>query len=220
MATTDYIPRRYLELAVFVANLLNKASFSQSRLGILAADLAAYQMAVNEYLAANTAASGPDASSADLQNRKALAKAVVAATREFVNFNLRYNHAMTDSDRTEMGLTIPDRTPTPVPVPTTFPVFKADTSKTIRIVLNIHDSQSEKRGKPNGVHGCEIRWAILDNPPTGIEDLVHSAFTTKASYTFDFDLPQQGKRLYFCGHWENTKGEKGPWSPVQNTIIP
>ena len=220
MSKTDYIPETFTGLAIFLPNLLNKASAYQSRLGINAADLAAYQTAVNAYLAANTIANDPAASKLDLQERQRLAEEARAATREFVNFNLRYNHAMTDNDRTDMGLTIPDTIPTPVPVPTTHPVFTPDLSDIIRVVLHIKDSAKQTHGKPDGVHGCEIRWAVLDTPPTGIEDLVHSAFTTKSTYTFDFDLPQRGKTLYFCGHWENTRGEKGPWSQPQNTIIP
>jgi hypothetical protein len=33
-------------------------------------------------------------------------------------------------------------------------------------------------------------------------------------------LEDRGKKLYFALRWENTRGEKGPWSEIHSTIIP
>jgi hypothetical protein len=50
--------------------------------------------------------------------------------------------------------------------------------------------------------------------------LAHSVFDTRSPYTFQFDLADAGKRFYCCLRWENTTGQKGPWSEIQNAIIP
>ena len=220
MTNKDYIPRTFAGLASFLTNLLNKVSSAQSRLGIPAAELALLQTAINAFLAANAIADNPSATNVERLARQHRADEARAVTREFVNLNLRYNRSMTDEDREDMGLTIPDHNPTPVPVPTTYPKIKVDTSIIMRLTLHIQDNEAQNHAKPNGVHGCEIRWAILDTPPTGTEDLLHSAFSTKPAYTFEFDDPQRGKRFYFRCRWENTKGEKGPWCEFGNSIIP
>jgi hypothetical protein len=33
-------------------------------------------------------------------------------------------------------------------------------------------------------------------------------------------FPQRGKTVYFALRWENTRGEKGPWSEIMSAIIP
>jgi hypothetical protein len=59
--------------------------------------------------------------------------------------------------------------------------------------------------KPAGQHGAEIRWAMRD---------------THMPLTFEFDESDRGKTVYFCLGWENTRGEKGPWSEIQSAIVP
>jgi hypothetical protein len=53
-----------------------------------------------------------------------------------------------------------------------------------------------------------------------VEDLIHSAFDTRSPFTLSFDENQRGKTVYFCLRWENTRGEKGPWSEIVSGIIP
>jgi hypothetical protein len=44
--------------------------------------------------------------------------------------------------------------------------------------------------------------------------------TTHTPFTLEFDENERGKTIYFCLCGENTRGEKGPWSEIQNAIIP
>jgi hypothetical protein len=76
------------------------------------------------------------------------------------------------------------------------------------------------RAKPPGQHGAEIRWAVLEVAPTVLDDLSHSSFDTRSPFTLTFDENQRGQALYYCLCWENTRGEKGPYSPIEKAIIP
>lgn len=40
------------------------------------------------------------------------------------------------------------------------------------------------------------------------------------AHTLTFDENQRGKTVYFALRWENTRGEKGPWSQIVSSIIP
>ena len=86
--------------------------------------------------------------------------------------------------------------------------------------MSFFDSANEARAKPAGQHGAEILWAILDAPPAHLGDLVHSAFDTHSPYTLSFDESERGKTVYFALCWENTRGEKGPYSPIESAIVP
>ncbi|MDR1273488.1 MAG: hypothetical protein LBK12_02965, partial [Odoribacteraceae bacterium] len=66
----------------------------------------------------------------------------------------------------------------------------------------------------------EIRWAISETPVVNVDDLTHSAFDTRTPFNLEFRGEERGKAVYFCLRWENTRGEKGPWSEIQSAIIP
>jgi hypothetical protein len=52
-----------------------------------------------------------------------------------------------------------------------------------------------------------------------VEELTRSAFDPRSPFTLNFEENQRGKTLYFALHWENAKGEAGPWSVIQKAII-
>jgi hypothetical protein len=120
-----------------------------------------------------------------------------------------------------MGFTIPDHTRTPAPPPTTFPVAdRIDTATLRQLTIHFRDNGSNHKAKPKGVHGCEIRWSLLEAPPVSVEDLAHSGFDTNSPFTLPFDESQRGKTLYFCLRWEGNTGLKGPYGEIYNAIVP
>lgn len=134
--------------------------------------------------------------------------------------NLTHNTRITNEERLNMGLIIPSATGTPIPPPATYPGFSIDTSLIRWLSVHFRDRESTSRGKPKGVHGAEIRWDIRDTPPQNVTDLVNSSFATKTPLSLEFKENQRGKNVWFCLRWENTKGEKGPWSEMTGAIIP
>jgi hypothetical protein len=144
---------------------------------------------------------------------------LTASFRSFIKAYLAYNPAVSDADRENMGLPLHDGTRTSAPAPTTIPELELDSSVIRQITVHFRDEGSDRRGKPAHVHGVELRWAILDNPPQSVEDLIKSAFDTASPYTFKFDESDRGKVLYICPCWEN-KGDKGPFGEIYKAIIP
>jgi hypothetical protein len=47
-----------------------------------------------------------------------------------------------------------------------------------------------------------------------------SHYSTTNAITVAYDLSDRGKIVYAIARWENTRGEKGPWSPVISAVIP
>ena len=133
--------------------------------------------------------------------------------------NLRANTRVTDDERLAVGITVPDRKPTPAPVPATYPVASIDTSVIRRLGIHFRDSAATSTAKPKGVHGAEIKWVIADEKPT-VDALTQSSFDTRTPYTMEFDDANRGKTVWMCLRWENTRGEKGPWGEMINAIIP
>jgi hypothetical protein len=133
---------------------------------------------------------------------------------------LESNPLVTDDDRRSVGIVIRDTSRTPVKPPKTYPEFMIDTSIIRCLIILFWDLGSKSKAKPRGIHGAEICWAILDRPPLSVDELVHSNFCTRSPFKLTFDESDRGKTVYFCLRWENTKGEKGPWSEIMMAIIP
>ncbi|EIQ01567.1 hypothetical protein OpiT1DRAFT_00138 [Opitutaceae bacterium TAV1] len=143
--------------------------------------------------------------------------------RAFVRRYLNENPAVTGPEREKLGLPVYKTERTPVPVPTEAPSFEVDTSQIRELHIHYHPAGAKRDGaKPFGVHGVELRWAILDAPPSDdIEtDLLHSSFDTRSPIVLTFKEGQRGKTVYFALRWENTRGDKGPWGDIGSSIIP
>ncbi|MDR1602988.1 MAG: hypothetical protein LBS42_11255 [Tannerella sp.] len=221
MSSKDYLPKAYVALLNWLLNFVSYVAQNIQRFGIPTSKFETLQKEIGDFQSAQTKAEHPNAGKADRLEREELAKAVSKALRYFVNVNLRYNENVTDQDRVNMGLTVPDTTPTTPPAPSTQPVVtETDSSIIMRITLHYKDSKSASKAKPYGIHGVEIRWAILDGPPVTTADLMNSEFSTRSFHTFVFEENQRGKTVWFRLRWENTRGEKGPWSELYSAIIP
>jgi hypothetical protein len=147
------------------------------------------------FLAAWTAYQQDDSSRNRLVKDETL-EAAGTLMRDFANSSIRYNKKMKEEDKRYYGIHTPDPTPTPVPKPETYPEADVDTSIIRQVRIHFWDSETKKRGKPYGVHGAEIRWAILDHTPVSVKELVNSDFDTATPFTLVFDESQRGQRLY------------------------
>ncbi|MDR1099908.1 MAG: hypothetical protein LBL28_05440 [Treponema sp.] len=183
------------------------------------AEVTAALAVIDGFLTARTAY-GDDDSSKNLMKKNETRVAAEKTMRDFANTSIRYNKRMTAEDRLYYGLHPADPTPTPIPEPSTFPEAEPDTSVIRQVTIHFWDSGTKKRGKPHGVHGAEIRWALLDHPAASVNELVNSDFDTASPFTLTFDETQRGQRLYFCLRWETPTNHKGPFGEIYSAIIP
>ena len=136
---------------------------------------------------------------------------------------LKENPLVTNADLLAMGL--PERGDGerhPATVPKTTPAATVKTPEPGIVEIHFRDDSVDNasRAKPHGVHGAEICWGVFDEPPINWAQLLHSSFDTASPFRLSFEGDQRGHRLYFALRWENTRGEKGPWSEIQDAIIP
>jgi hypothetical protein len=133
---------------------------------------------------------------------------------------LQASTLVTDDDRKAMGIYVAPPHHTPIPPPTTLVEFEIDSSVIRCLTVRFHNAGSTSKAKPHGVHGAEIRWMMSDTPIINVEDLHQSSFDTHTPFTIEFKGEDRGKTVYFCLRWENTTGQKGPWSEIVSAIIP
>jgi hypothetical protein len=140
--------------------------------------------------------------------------------RSFLNEYIRNSSKVSAEDKLALG--IHGRNPPHHIVPPhTTPELEPRAANPRQIEVPYHDAASEHRGKPENVHGIEVRWAILDHEPTGVEELIHSSFDTRSPLTLTFDEADRGKRVYMAGRWEiEREGEKGPTGESVSCFVP
>jgi hypothetical protein len=177
--------------------------------------LAAFKAAYEAWQ--NTATRSPDKAVA-LADAEAAFKPVY---REFYTGFFKSSPLVTDVDLLEMGFPIRHTggnkpAPTPLSLPEVFISLPAPAV----IELAFRDSDSNRRAKPPGVHGLEIAYALLPQPPADWSALTHSDFDTQTPFRITFTGDDRGKTVYFATRWENTRGEKGPWTDIQSAIVP
>jgi hypothetical protein len=76
------------------------------------------------------------------------------------------------------------------------------------------------KAKLKDQHGVEIASVIADSKPLEIDDLNRSSFDTHTPMILSFKESERGKTLWYAARWENTRGEKGPWSEIFSVVIP
>ena len=175
--------------------------------------------AVDAFLTARAAYEDDNSSKNRLAKDEAK-EAAITAMRDFAHTGIRHNKSMHDEDRLRYGIHPADGTHTPDTEPASFPEAEGETSIPRQVTVHYWDSITKKRGKSHGIHGAEVRWAVLDHPPSSIDELIHSDFDTASPFTLKFDEADRGKRVYFCLRWESNTNLKGPWGEIYSAIIP
>jgi hypothetical protein len=129
---------------------------------------------------------------------------------------------VTDAEREAAGLHNPKPRRKKIPRPPTVPELSARAGHPRQVLVFYRDLGAEHWGKPEDVHGLELRWAFLDHPPVNIEkELTNSAFDTRSPLEIVTGEEDRGKRIYMAGRWEiEREGIKGDFGEVVSAIVP
>jgi hypothetical protein len=220
--SVNFIPRPDSEFDDWQGNFINKVDPVAGQMGISEARITQAHTKQARWAAAYKATKDPDTrNKVAVREKKGARKEYEADLRELNNAYLMHNPAMTDTMREQMGLPVHKTTRTPAEVAKTFPDFDIDSSIICCLIIHFFDhGQKKTKAKPPGQHGAEIRWMISDVPMVDANELIHSVFDTRTPFTLEFSGHERGKTVYFALRWENTRGEKGHWSPVISAIVP
>jgi hypothetical protein len=219
--SNDYIPESDGKFLGWVKNLFTEVELSAVIWNLNPGSWAHINPPlIMRYETALTKAHDPNRGKADVRAKNDARNLLKKETRQYVNEFLKYNPRIHDEDRVRIGLPVYDRKPTPVGTPETMPLVVVKILAPGVLEFNVKDSKSRRKAKPAGIHGFEVRWAILDAPPLNWEQLAYSSFATHTPLRLSFSGNERGKTLYFALRWENTRGVKGPWTEIMNTIIP
>ncbi|MDR1984058.1 MAG: hypothetical protein LBQ28_04450 [Prevotellaceae bacterium] len=219
--STDFIPKADNQFLVWLKTLIAYLQTKFAEWGVPQTDVRDLETLASEFEDALGIAENPSTRTVvTIQAKNDARHAAESKTRVVLKAYVTYNPAVSNADRDAMGLPIHKTTRTPAPVPTDVPEAEIVLPSPAVVEIHFRSAESSHKAKPDGVHGAEFAWAILDTPPVDWKQLIHSAFDTHTPLRLTFEGSERGKTLYYALRWENTRGEKGPWSEIFSAIIP
>jgi hypothetical protein len=222
MKLKNYIPQAFNQLTIWLTNFityLGKADII-ARLKLNQDLIDSLKERIDTYIAACIKADATNAGSVDRLARRELAVSISKQIRKFVNTHLRYNEAMTDDDRKQLGLSIPDTKRTAEADPDEFPEIEVNTS-ILRQIGCRFINREHRTAKPRHVHGIELLYGFIPAEETpSFRHLADSLFSTRSFTKIRFSEEQRGLHLGLCARYENNTGGKGPFGPIITVFIP
>jgi hypothetical protein len=221
MPNKDWIPRKEQDLVdlmgkwdLWLADTDKKTAFGWDTptCAQVVLKIGAFLNARNEYQAND--------SSVNLLAKDEAKEEAVDYIRDFANSSIRYNKKMTDSDKLFLGIHPKDPTHTPHPAPTSQPetVVENTTNHYEHRLTALHH-ETRTASKPDDAYGVRYAWQVGGEKPASGADLPHSKFSRKTSIVITHSEADKSKTAYYAACYENSKGDQGTWSPVEEAVI-
>ncbi len=163
------------------------------------------------------------------QAKDAARAALEKQVRPVTNFVQGYPKT-TNADRAEMGITVRDTSPTPVPAPSSRPLALVESGQRLTHQLRLVDeSTPTRRARPKGVQRAEVFVALTPPgspapapPPIGEPgggDYRYIGSVTRGETTLSFESDKGGMQAHYLSRWVSTGGATGPWSDTASATV-
>jgi hypothetical protein len=171
------------------------------------------------FLEARTAYQADDSTAKRLAKDEAKEEAV-DAIRDFANTSIRFNKKMNDVDKFTYGIHPVDKIMTPHPIPASQPETVVENSTNhFEHKVKALNHESGDATKPEDAYGIRYAWKVGGEKPQTGADLDKTRFSRKTVITVTHTEAEKGKTIWYATCYENAKGERGSWSPIEEAFI-
>ena len=221
MASSSFLPDREAELVTWSTNFNTRINATPTTFGLTAPQAVAYGDLHDAFVAAYNAATNDGTNSRSAIVTKNDAKALlVASARQLAGIVQRFP-GTTNTMRSDLGLTVRDADPTPVPPPAFAPsiVVVSMNGNTVRIRM-VDPANPTRRGRPDGVDGIAVFSFVGASAPTEEAGWKFEGNTTRT--TVDVTFPAEtapGAKVWFTAFYFNARKQSGPAATPVGTNI-
>lgn len=224
-----YIPPKDADLVSWAQNFADLISATPATYGLTSANALTISAANDAWqLAYATAINPPTRTKPSVADKDAAKAAFLGIARPFAIL-VRNNQGVSNMDKLDLGLNVPDQTPTPIPVPTSSPgmVFVAATPLQHTLRFNDSNNPTLRGKKPDGAIGIEIYRTVGLAPTTDPDDAVYVGSYTQNPIAVDYQNADRTKYATYFGRFVirarpvGTAGAapRGPWSDPLAAVI-
>lgn len=217
-----YIPPTDAGFANWLQNFSSLINASPATYGLTPTDATAIVAVNSAYQAAYTTAVNPATRTKPTVADKDAAKANALSVARPYAIQIRNNDGISNMLKLDLGLTVPDLTPTPVPVPTTFPVLSINNATPLQHLLAYHDSDAPNpkiKKKAAGAIGIQIFRAIGASEAVDPDQCAYLETVTRSPFISEFASADRGKIATYFGRYVTrgraiggSSAQVGPWS--------
>ncbi|MDR0636369.1 MAG: hypothetical protein LBF87_04750 [Treponema sp.] len=212
----DWIPRKEGELAEIIEVWDEKQSDTtlQAAYEWPADECVETKAAFTAFISARTTYQAAP-TKANRTEKDELKKTAIEAMRKFARERIRNNSKMTDGQKQEMGVTVSDKEPSPIPIPDAGPDSEA--------LINAHEPGVVKvryfGAKPYGVDRVEISFSVSETSIDSPDQLSNNDTFSRNPWERTFSAAERGKKMYYSLRYLTKEGVSH-WSDVREVIIP
>lgn len=216
----DFIPPSDPALDAYSAQLVstvttNPAAYGETLTSLAPLSTALAAWGVTYPNSVNAAALAAAATAAKNSDRETL----VGLIRELNGRVQARGTSVTPAAKEQAGLPVRESTSAPVGVPATAPLLQVANSQRLTHIISFRDAENpNRRGKPEGVHGCRLHVKI-GSPPVNLDDAEFVAVDTASPYVYEFEPADAGKTAYWISCWVNPRQQAGPCSETVAATI-
>ena len=215
----DYIPTVEGAIPPFARNLYAYALANYAQWGVPSPQTM-LDGAITAFDTALAAFQQPNHGRVDTLAKNEAKTALVHALRTYVQAYIARNPAVTDEDKERMGLPLHDTTPTPRPAPDIRPETEGEPAGKGAHRVTAVNPHTQSRDKPPLVTGVAYARRVrrAEEPKSRAEDMP-SDYLAGTSRVFQYTEDDYGKVADYATAYENSTGQRGPWSNVTSLLI-
>ena len=208
----DYIPHTEADLLQWSSAYSQKITASPTSYGLVVGDATQLATLQSAFATALAAATDPETRGGSTIHAKEQARVNLVDYCRFLARQIQGTPSVTDQQKYDLGLTVRDTEPTPVPIPAHPPqvTIVSVSGRTVRI--RMRDVQNPtRRGRPEYVAGATIVSYVGTEAPTGASNWKFEGNTTHTTADIQFpDTVPAGATVWIACFWYNSRAMSGP----------
>jgi hypothetical protein len=215
-----FLPSRDQDLDTWAGNFDTRITATPTAFGLIVADATAFHALASDFSTKLAAATNPSTRTKVTIQQKDISRAALKLKARTLAKVVNAYPPITNAQRADLGLTVRDGTPSPIPPPATQPVVNIEGSGGGAALLRLADETTPlKKAKPPGVFAALVYTKIDGPAPVVPDDAKFSGVATKTLHTVNLPGGSVGKTLWVLAQWINERGENGPTSVVTSAMI-
>lgn len=217
---TSYLPYKDSALLDWARNFSEQITQSPASYGLTIPQAEAFGTLFTTYETAyNTAVAPETRTKGTIAAKNDAKKALKTDARNLVSI-IQGVPTVTAQMKIDLGITVRDTEPTPIPPPTIAPEIDFMPTGTRTIRVRLHNEKTLNRRKPVGVQGALVFSYIGEVPPTDINLWKFETNTTKTLVEIDPPVTvTSGTQIWFTAFWYNPRAQSGPAATPVSTVV-
>lgn len=216
----SFLPSRDALLLDWSNNFNSKINASATTYGLTTAQATFYGTLNTSWSAAYTTATAPSTRTRGTIAAKNAARALLKANARLLARIVQATASVTPQQKIDLGLTPRDVIPSPINPPTEAPVIEIVAALGRTIKINLRSVGSDRRGKPDGVHGASLFSFVGAVAPADISAWTFEGSTTRTTFDVEFaPATPAGSQVWLTAFWFNPRSQAGPASTPISAYI-